>query len=136
MIVSQTAARLGISNLPSDEVIARLKYTCIHLELLRELTGHIVLISSGFRSRELNLAIGGSVDSQHMTGEAADIICPGYGTAFELAKLVKANIINLRVDQLIYEYKAWVHVSFTKNPRHQVFTITKRSDGYKAGLFT
>jgi len=135
MVISQTAARLGISNLPSNDQMSRLKYTCLHLELVRDLIKKPIIVLSGFRSKNLNFAVGGSKMSQHMHGEAADIISPEYGTPFEMARAIKSNIIKLRIDQLIYEYRSWVHVSFTKNPRHQVLSITDRVDGYKAGLF-
>jgi len=135
MIISQNAARLNINNTPSVMVINRLKNTCEHIERIRELTEKPILVSSGYRSFNLNKAIGGSLNSQHVFGEAADITCPSYGTPFELARLIKENILELEVDQLIYEFRSWVHVSFARNPRHQVLTISEMGNWYKPGLF-
>jgi len=71
-----------------------------------------VIISSGYRSKELNAAIGGSVTSQHSIGEAADFEVPGLDNK-KLADWIKDN---LKFDQLILEFykdgdpnSGWVH---------------------------
>ena len=135
MTHSQTAARLGIRNLPSNESLHRLKITCQKLEIVRGIVGKPIIVLSGFRSKELNFAVGGSKNSQHMVGEAADIICPSYGSPFQLAKTIKENMYHIGVDQMIYEFRHWVHISFSRYPRGQLLTIHSRQEGYKAGLF-
>ena len=135
LIGSQVAARLNIKNIPTDAQMIALRRTALHLERIRDIAKSPIIILSGYRSKRLNMAVGGSRDSQHMYGEAADIACYGYGSAFDLAKLIKDNMFAFGVDQLIYEYRRWVHVSFSVKPRQQVLTIFSREDGYKAGLF-
>ena len=80
------------------------------LDPLRDLFGKPVLVSSGFRSNDLNRAVGGAATSQHMKGEAADIYT---GTKEGNKKLFELIRDNLPFDQLIDENDfSWVHVSF------------------------
>ena len=71
-----------------------------------------MFISSGFRSSGVNAAAGGASTSQHLKGEAADVICSDNAKLFNYIK------DNLNFDQLIWEYgndnqPAWVHVSYS-----------------------
>lgn len=124
---SQTASRLGLDNTPPAEVIENLKVLAVGLELVRNLTRSPITISSGYRSPEVNAAVGGSKTSQHMKGQAADILCPKFGDPKALmTAIVKANI---PFDQCLLEfYKpkggGWVHISFTDGtPRQQALVI-------------
>ncbi|MEW5920995.1 MAG: D-Ala-D-Ala carboxypeptidase family metallohydrolase [Bacillota bacterium] len=54
------------------------------LQALREALGRPVIINSGYRNREHNAAAGGSPDSYHLRGMAADIRVPSMSPA-ELA---------------------------------------------------
>ena len=72
LIKSDTAIRKGINNNPNAEQIEKLKALCENiLQPVRDHFGR-VKITSGFRSSELCLAIGSSVNSQHAKAEAAD----------------------------------------------------------------
>ena len=80
------------------------------IDPLRDLFGKPVLVSSGFRSNDLNRAVGGAATSQHRKGEAADIYT---GTKEGNKKLFELIRDNLPFDQLIDEKDfSWVHVSF------------------------
>lgn len=128
---SQTAARRGIENRPTDSALANMQnFLCPGLEQVRALLGKPILISSGYRSPRLNAAVGGSIKSQHMEGLAADFICPGFGSPLAVASAIKKSSIEF--DQLLYEFDSWVHVSFAKHPRLQVLTIDAR--GTRPGL--
>ena len=114
---SDTANRLGIDNTPEDFDIKNLR--AIAEEVFQPLRDHFgvpLFVSSGFRSKKLNKAIGGSKYSQHMVGEALDIDADVYGrvTNRELFRFIKENLI---FDQLIWEFgdddtPNWVHVSY------------------------
>lgn len=114
MYKSTTAIRLGIDNTPSDIVVKNLLLLCKKvLQPLREYMDESILVSSGYRSTELNKKIGGSKSSQHCLGQAADISC-GERTA-EMYEYIKNNLI---FDQLIWEFGTdenpdWVHVSYS-----------------------
>ena len=71
---SQTATRFGINNTPSKVTIEHLERLCNdYLEPLRKAVDAIIIISSGYRCLALNVKIGGSKNSQHKLGKAADI---------------------------------------------------------------
>lgn len=109
--------QLGVT----DEIIRNLKGLCVNvLEPLRLAVGSVI-VRSGYRCPALNEAVGGSKNSQHMMGEAADIIHPMAGGNRLMYKWIRANA---PFDQLINEYDyAWVHVSYSARNRRQVLTV-------------
>ena len=121
---SQTAARRGIDNSPAADVLERMKKTAQGLEAVRVRLGCApITVTSGYRSPALNAAIGGAAQSQHMTGEAADFICPRFGSPAEIAAaLVDSGIA---YDQLILEFGRWIHISFSDTPRHHALSIDR-----------
>lgn len=123
LTVSETAARKGIDNTPNASVIASLTELATHiLDPLREKLGVPVLVTSGYRSVELNKAIGGAGTSQHCKGEAADIHVNGM-TIRELATAIRS--FNLPYDQLIEEFGSWVHVSYSPRNLRQYLIATR-----------
>ena len=123
---SALAERMRIDNTPFDDsVIANLRALSQHvLEPMRRLTASPIRITSGYRSPSLNQMVGGAHQSQHMVGQAADIVFlhkNGVRRNFEeiIPTLVMAN---LSVDQMIFENKIsasgfvtqWLHVSFCR----------------------
>lgn len=130
MIQSGYATRHGIDNTPNAEAMANLRYTAEQLDRVRSLLGVPVLISSGYRCEKVNTAINGSKNSQHLRGQAVDFTAPSFGNPEQIAKAIANS--HIPFDQLILEYGAWVHVSFTKNPRGQILTIDR--NGTRQGL--
>jgi zinc D-Ala-D-Ala carboxypeptidase len=101
LIKSQIAERKGISNNPSTDQINNLKDLC--LNVLQPIRSHFdspVVISSGYRSPELCVAIGSKPTSQHSEGKAADIEIMNIDNK-ELAMWIKDNV---EFDQLILEF--------------------------------
>lgn len=130
-IDSDTAQRKGLMKnqlaIPQD-AINNAKWLCSEiLDKVRNQFG-AVHISSGYRSAELNEAIGGSTTSQHCKGEAADIQLPNLELVFRYIKN------HLWVDQVILERKGsyekgwiyWIHVSKKRNShnRGEAFYMT------------
>ena len=132
---SQTAARQGIDNTPSPEIIQNLVRVALALEEIRSLLGGSAIhVNSGYRGPELNTFIGGSKTSAHMTGLAADFIAPAFGTVLEIAQAIAAS--DIIFDQLIHEYGTWVHIGLAPDgatPRRQLLTIFKGT-GYLPGI--
>lgn len=135
---SQTADRKGIDNTPPQDIIPKLSFLATQiLEPLRERIQKPIIITSGYRSPELSLAIGSSQLSQHCKGEAVDIEALGTST-LNLAEMI---INHFEFDQVILEcYKkgdmnsGWVHVSLKSGDnRKEVLTYTKEK-GYEKGL--
>jgi len=116
---SPTALRKGISNLPNDTAIGNLQRVADTLELVRALFDRPLVISSGYRSSALNAAVGGSRNSAHLTGLAADFIVPGVLPS-EVAKAIAKS--NISFDQVIYE-GSWTHLGLAAGvPRREVLT--------------
>jgi hypothetical protein len=110
VVVSQTAIRRQIPNDPPIAVAFALQQLATGLlDPLRDLTGPLH-VDSGYRSPELNLAVGGALHSAHTTGSAADLkpLAPGV-TLRRLMDL--ARDLPVPYDQVIWEYGAWVHVA-------------------------
>ena len=113
---SNTAARKGIENTPSEEQLTKMKLVSKKVfEPLREWVGGPIKINSFFRCYKLNKAIGGSKTSQHMSGQAMDIDDTfGHKTNAEMFNYIKDN---LDFDQMIWEFgdddnPDWVHISY------------------------
>lgn len=134
---SETAARKGIDNTPKAMPLANIRNLLAPgMQRIRELLGHPVIISSGFRSKELNAAVGGSNHSQHSLGLAADFTCPGFGTPAQVARKILDHRHEIVFDQLISELGQWCHVSFSEKPRGEVLTARHTGIGtvYSLGL--
>jgi len=138
---SQTAERQGIDNTPEgDHLDAAVALFENVVQPVRDHFGTTV-INSGYRSPDLNAAVGGSSKSQHCKGEAADIECPGTPNA-ELAQWI---VDNLDFDQCILEFytpgipdSGWVHVSYKADGSNRKSILTaSRVDGktqYSEGI--
>lgn len=135
LTASETAARLGIDNTPSDAIIHNLTRTALLLEQVRTLLGPPI-ISSGYRCPALNSVIGGAPRSAHMLGLAADFIVPAFGTPLEVCQALSANA--LQYDQLIHEFGRWVHIGLREGePRRQDLTASRLMGGttYQTGHY-
>ena len=92
MTKSATAKRLGIDNTPSDEIKKNLTlFIDKVLDPIRERYGSPIRVSSGYRCKKLNDVVKGSKTSQHMKGEAADLV-PIDGDTRRLFYLIKEMI--------------------------------------------
>lgn len=148
LVFSQTAARLGIDNMPDADIQQNLVHMAWFLQSLRELVNKNVpsdkpdipiIVTSGYRCERLNKAIGGSSTSEHRFGRAADIICPVM-TPKELAEFIRDYMMDEPgFNQLIHEFGEWVHVSIPEigvAPKRQVLTAANDAHGvqYMLGI--
>ena len=132
LIKSDTAIRLGFDNNPNADQIEKLKGLCENiLQPVRDHFGR-VKVTSGFRSPNLCVAIGSSVNSQHAKAEAADFEVIGTDNA-ELFDWIKAN---LTPDQLILEFytpgepnSGWIHCSWVVDQPRASFLHAYKSEG-------
>lgn len=116
---SEEATRRGISNALAPEHLANLQTLALGLEMVRLVLKRPLIITSGYRSAELNRVIGGTLTSSHLTGFAADFYCAGA----DMAAIGRTLVGALPFDQLIYESSRGVlHLSFDMRLRGQVFT--------------
>jgi hypothetical protein len=132
---SETAKRRGISNMPTPEHIENFKLLAENVfQPIRDHFGVPIILSSGYRSKALNTAVGGALSSQHCTGEAIDIDMDG--TTVKNADIFNFIKDNLNFDQLIWEFGTndnpdWVHVSYesTGKQRKQILKAVKSGKG-------
>ena len=140
MVLSNTADRLKISNNPPASVRAHLTETITLLECIRaeweeycdrySLGTPAIRISSGYRSPELNKAVGGVKNSAHVEGYAADLQ-PVNGKQDEFEKFFATEFSHMGYgfDQIIIEKSKtsrWVHVGYKRadgKQRRQCFTL-------------
>ena len=134
---SQTASRLGINNKPDEEFIVD-NLRAVAREVFQPCRDHVggpLYVSSGYRSRALNDAIGGSKSSQHISGMALDLDTDVFGgcTNGDLFNFIKENLV---FDQLIWEFgddnnPDWIHVSFNRlgDNRGRCMRAVRHEDG-------
>jgi hypothetical protein len=127
---SQTATRLGINNVPGDKEWYNLEKLAVRvLQPVRNRFGSIK-ITSGFRSEELNTAIGGSKYSNHCRGEAADIE-PVSGD-IKLIEIIKFINDTLEFRTLIAEYfpEGWIHVDYREGGNLKRLKLKDKDHNY------
>lgn len=120
---SSTAIQKGIDNTPNSEIVNNLKQLVDQvLDPLRKRYGKPIKVNSGYRCPQLNKAVKGAPNSQHMKGLASDITAGSAKENKILFQLVQE--LNLPFDQLIDEKKfSWIHVSVSNKPRKQVLHL-------------
>ena len=111
---SETANRKGIDNTPTvDAVVSMTTLINECLDPVRELYGKPITVTSGFRCPMLNKAVGGVNSSQHVKGEAADLVGRNDDETRKIFETAKAFG---QFDQLLYEKNSkgniWVHISY------------------------
>ena len=135
---SSTATRLGIKNKAGSGEIKNLTDLCYAvLEPVRAKFEKPILVTSGFRSEELCVAIKSSKTSQHTKGQAVDFEIMGVSN-LQVALWIQNNC---DFDQLILEFwkeeeganSGWVHCSYNEGSnRKQVLTFDGKE--FKNGL--
>ncbi len=130
---SETAARFGIDNNPSPEILHALERNAENMERVRQLLGVPLQVSSGYRCLALNRAIGSKDTSAHVRGLATDFEAPEYGPPVDICRAIAASDIDF--DQLIFEH-SWVHIAWVAAgaaPRRSKLTLMPGGT-YSAGI--
>ena len=124
---SETAERNGWDNTPNEAELENLKRLAAFLEEVKTaLGGKPIMVSSGYRGKQVNDAVGSKDSSQHRTGCAVDFRVPQL-TPDQVVKAIVAS--GLPYDQVIREFDRWTHLSIPNTPetapRKQVLIIDK-----------
>ena len=118
LIASATAKRLGLDNTPTLEEKEKLRQLAEDiLQPIRDAWKSPIVVTSGYRSEEVNKAVGGAKTSQHRLGEAADIKVGGKERNRKLFNFIYKLISkgDIKVGQLIDEYSySWIHISLPR----------------------
>ena len=132
LLASATAKQQHIINAPGIEEVCNLCALVHHvLQPLRDAMGEAIKIGSGYRCPQLNKAVGGVSNSQHVKGEAADLCIDGdMKKGKRWFEWIKSHC---DFDQLIWEHNSkgtyWVHVSYRadgKNRRQVIDNLLKK----------
>lgn len=114
---SSFAIKNNLKNVPSKAVIKNLFFTARKMERIRAyLGGFPIIVTSGFRSREVNSGVGGSHASDHVNGLAVDFIVSSIPCPKTVADIIKAS--SIKYDQLIL-YNTFLHIGFGARMRQQ-----------------
>jgi len=123
LVHSNKANELHIDNTPTPEAVANLCNLMTEvLEPARCQLGAPVIVTSGYRCPALNKAVEGVNTSQHMMGQAADLVCTKLEDKKRLFEILK----KMDIDQLLWERNSqgtqWIHVSFNQHGvnRHMI----------------
>ena len=125
LIHSDTADRLCIDNSPTGDAVDNLDRLVTNvLDKLRDEWGRPIIVTSGYRCKELNAAVGGAHYSQHLKGQATDIVSDDF-EAFR--RFVRRWCKDNEFDQCIFEHgggKQWIHISYVEGRnRRQVLDL-------------
>lgn len=137
MTKSLTALNRGLDNTPPPFAVENLRLLCVHvLQPIRDHFGKPMTIQSGYRSANVNRAVGGSFKSQHMSGQAADIEIAGVSNA-DIWRFAQS----LDYDQLIAEHLSktdpsagWIHISYNKDGNRKQAISAVGGGRYVPGL--
>lgn len=123
LTASSTARARGIDNTPNAQVQASLTKLIENvLDPVRRIWGRPITVNSGFRCPALNAAVRGVANSQHLTGEAADITTGSREGNRELFEKISRS--GVPFDQLIDESGySWIHISYSGRNRRQVLHL-------------
>lgn len=121
---SDAAEKYQVNNIPGDEELSKV-LTNINalvnnvLDPLRAMIGRPIIITSGYRNRQINELVGGSKTSQHLTGKAADFHVRGF-TPQQMNVVYQTIQMLFDFDQLIfYPSKNIIHVSWNGDKNRQ-----------------
>lgn len=122
MTRSNTAITCHLNNTPNKEQKDNLIFLCTKvLEPTRNKWGKPIVITSGFRSKELNKQVGGVPTSYHCKGLAADIKISSEEEGKNLATLLGKQP---NTDLVLFEHSKnckWIHVQARRdNPRRKI----------------
>ena len=126
LIHSDTADRLGIDNSPTSDAIQCIDDLVANvLDKLRGEWGGPIIVTSGYRCKELNAAVGGARNSQHLKGQAADIVSDDFD---EFRRFVRRWCKDNDFDQCIFEHSSdseWIHISYVEGRnRRQIIDLS------------
>ena len=131
--------KTGIDNVPNEEQVKNLKRLCGWLEKLRKRWNDLygegddpIIINSGFRSPEVNKAVGGVPTSNHLTGCAVDIRCVGIEQALRYAAILLdiSDLNHEDYDELLIEQRRnviWIHFAVRPSGNRRRTSLELRS---------
>lgn len=102
----------------NDSILINITKTAERMEAVRALLGVPLTVTSWYRNTQLNRAVGGATNSDHLYGNAVDFIAPQYGKPLDICRAIIRVKEHIEFKQLILEH-TWVHISFSPIPNTQ-----------------
>lgn len=129
---SQVATRNRWGNRVPADLLPNAEATLRMLQRIRDFLSERagrdvpVVMSSGYRTPQVNLAVGGSPISDHIKALAADWTAPAFGTPLQVCQALAPEIEQLGIGQLIHEFGTWIHTSVRAplHARNRVITVS------------
>lgn len=113
-----------LSNVPSTWTeICNIMETASKLQQIRDVFGQPIKVNSGYRTLEVNRAVGGAKASAHMRGLAADITARKKSDNRRLLTVITELAEGMKFDQVIVYRRGartiqWIHIGWREeNPR-------------------
>ena len=129
-----TATGTGYYNVPSEEVKSKCLYLSnFILQPIRDEVGVPIHVTSGYRSGATNSAVGGSDTSQHLSGEAADLVFASYDIDVIFDWIVEVS--KIPYGQAILESKdnrRWIHISLPRLDKPNRVSLIYFNGKYKS----
>ncbi len=116
-----TVTHTGLANEPPYWMVERLRIVALGLERIRGLVGGPIRVHSGYRSEQVNRAVGGVPTSAHRLGWAADVSFPGrtLGAAVERLRAAYPRELGAFDQLIVEETRRVLHCSFDPRFRSQ-----------------
>ena len=115
MIQSPTAKMNGVANYPeSTEITGNLKKTMYILDIVRAFAGVPILINSGYRCKKLNELVGGTSNSYHLKGLAADFRTYEWKNMTSIFEFLTKNKEKFHIKELI-NYGSFIHMAISES---------------------
>lgn len=114
---SNVAERYGIDNTVPYYYRENIASLAEQLQIIRDEWNAPIIISSGYRCKELNTKVGGDVNSLHTKGLAVDFSAKDKSKNGDLFKLITslAKLGKIKLRSIIWEYgttksPSWIHI--------------------------
>jgi zinc D-Ala-D-Ala carboxypeptidase len=130
----------NINNTLPQGLMSNALKTCNMLERIRAYLSMLkgsdvsITLSSGYRCKALNDAVGSSDTSDHLQALAADWNARSFGTPYEVCMALAPQVSNLDIGQLIHEFGTWIHTGERQPSKPINRIITINGAGTRAGI--
>lgn len=127
------ATQSMITNIPVTwEQIENINFVAGKLQIVRNNLHKPILVTSGFRTPELNTYVNGSRSSAHLNGLAADITCKKKEDNEKLLEIIQKHKASINPDQVIVYRDStgvirWIHLGFRESAKCPRFQFIEKS---------
>ena len=128
---SSVADKYNIDNTIPKELVPHIEELIDFLNPIREVWGKPIVVTSGYRCKELNKKVGGVDSSAHTIGYGVDLVSGDFRVFSNFIKSYFQSHPEIKFDQVIIERSGksqWIHIGLYNKEhkqRGQLFNISK-----------